>query len=156
MLVTGLIFCCGHGVGEVDGANHAACAIGVLAVLAGIWCFLLPMIRDLRSATVTPRQWKLFGLRGFLHAFGVMLVVFCHDAHPDRGSDGDELSGPGLRLDRGRDYSRGSVWRCTAHHGCGHRIGGGSGHSAARDFETVAAGAFGDAVRSGRCSRGRI
>lgn len=38
--------------------------------------FLLPMIKDIRSATVTPRQWKLFGLRGFFHAFGVMLWFF--------------------------------------------------------------------------------
>ena len=55
----------------MDGPRHAA----FLRYLLGL-VFLLPMIKDLRTATVTKRQWKLFGLRGFFHAFGVMLWFF--------------------------------------------------------------------------------
>jgi drug/metabolite transporter (DMT)-like permease len=38
--------------------------------------FLLPMLKDLREAHLTPRQWKLFGMRGMFHAGAVILWFY--------------------------------------------------------------------------------
>jgi drug/metabolite transporter (DMT)-like permease len=38
--------------------------------------FLLPMLKDLREANLTPRQWKLFGMRGMFHAGAVILWFY--------------------------------------------------------------------------------
>lgn len=75
MLVTGLSFVAVTALVKWMGPTMPPAQSAFLRYLLGL-VFLLPMIRELRSATVTPRQWKLFGLRGFLHAFGVMLWFF--------------------------------------------------------------------------------
>ena len=54
--------------------------------------FLLPMIPALRAAHFTPRILKLSGLRGLVHALGVICWFLRHDPHPHRRSHGDELS----------------------------------------------------------------
>ena len=38
--------------------------------------FLLPALNALKTAHLTGRQWRLFGLRGFCHALGVILWFF--------------------------------------------------------------------------------
>jgi len=38
--------------------------------------FLLPMLKDLREAQLTRRQWKLFGMRGMFHAGAVILWFY--------------------------------------------------------------------------------
>ncbi|MEP3786992.1 DMT family transporter [Ascidiaceihabitans sp.] len=75
MLVTGLSFVAVTALVKWMGPTMPPAQSAFLRYLLGL-VFLLPMIRELRSATVTLRQWKLFGLRGFLHAFGVMLWFF--------------------------------------------------------------------------------
>ena len=75
MLTTGLFFVAVTALVKWMGPGMPPAQSAFLRYLLGL-VFLLPMINDLRSATVTKRQWKLFGLRGFFHAFGVMLWFF--------------------------------------------------------------------------------
>ena len=75
MLTTGLFFVAVTALVKWMGPGMPPAQSAFLRYLLGM-IFLLPMIKDIRSATVTPRQWKLFGLRGFFHAFGVMLWFF--------------------------------------------------------------------------------
>jgi drug/metabolite transporter (DMT)-like permease len=75
MLTTGLFFVAVTALVKWMGPGMPPAQSAFLRYLLGL-VFLLPMIKDLRSATVTKRQWKLFGLRGFFHAFGVMLWFF--------------------------------------------------------------------------------
>jgi drug/metabolite transporter (DMT)-like permease len=75
MLTTGFFFVAVTALVKWMGPGMPPAQSAFLRYLLGM-IFLLPMIKDIRSATVTPRQWKLFGLRGFFHAFGVMLWFF--------------------------------------------------------------------------------
>jgi drug/metabolite transporter (DMT)-like permease len=75
MLVTGFFFVAVTALVKWMGPTMPPAQSAFLRYLLGM-VFLIPMIKDLRSATVTPRQWKLFGLRGFFHSFGVMLWFF--------------------------------------------------------------------------------
>lgn len=75
MLVTGLAFVAVTALVKWMGPAMPPAQSAFLRYLLGL-VFFLPMIGELRRAEVTPRQWKLFGLRGFLHAVGVMLWFF--------------------------------------------------------------------------------
>ena len=75
MLVTGFCFVAVTALVKWMGPAMPPAQSAFLRYLVGL-LFLVPMLHGLRSATVTRRQWKLFGLRGFLHAAGVMLWFF--------------------------------------------------------------------------------
>ena len=75
MLTAGLFFVVMTALVKWMGSDMPPAQSAFLRYLLGM-IFLLPMIKDLRAAKVTSRQWKLFGLRGVLHAFGVMLWFF--------------------------------------------------------------------------------
>lgn len=75
MLVTGLCFVAVTALvkwmGPVMPPSQAAFLRYVLGMV-----FLIPMLKDVRHANLTPRQWKLFTLRGLLHSVGVSLWFY--------------------------------------------------------------------------------
>lgn len=75
MLTTGICFVAVTALVKWMGPAMPPAQSAFLRYLLGL-VFLLPLINDLRRTPVTRRQWKLFGLRGFLHAVGVMLWFF--------------------------------------------------------------------------------
>ena len=75
MLLTGLSFVAvtaivKHGAQDLPAAESAFLryALGLI--------FVLPMIGPMRSAKLTPRQLRLFGMRGVAHTFGVILWFY--------------------------------------------------------------------------------
>ncbi|NNE80120.1 MAG: DMT family transporter [Silicimonas sp.] len=75
MLTTGILFVAvtaavKHGAAELPAAQSAFLryALGLV--------FLIPAIGPLRHTRLTSRQWKLFGLRGVAHMFGVVLWFY--------------------------------------------------------------------------------
>jgi drug/metabolite transporter (DMT)-like permease len=75
MLVTGLCFVAVTALVKIMGPRIPAPEAAFLRYFLGL-VFLLPMIRPILSARLTKRQWTLFGTRGFVHCFGVMLWFF--------------------------------------------------------------------------------
>jgi drug/metabolite transporter (DMT)-like permease len=75
MLVTGLCFVAVTALVKIMGPRIPAPEAAFLRYLLGL-VFLLPMIRPMLSAKLTQRQWTLFGARGFVHSFGVMLWFY--------------------------------------------------------------------------------
>lgn len=75
MLVTGLCFITVTALVKYMGPRVPPVEMAFLRYLLGL-VFLLPAIGALRSAHLTPRQWRFFGLRGVLHAGGVMLWFY--------------------------------------------------------------------------------
>lgn len=75
MLVTGLCFITVTALVKYMGPRVPPVEMAFLRYLLGL-VFLLPAIGALQSAHLTPRQWRFFGLRGVLHAGGVMLWFY--------------------------------------------------------------------------------
>ena len=75
MLVTGLCFVAVTAlVKYLDNAVPSAQAAFLRYVLGLV--FLLPAARTLLATRMSPRQWRLFGLRGAVHTLGVILWFF--------------------------------------------------------------------------------
>jgi len=76
MALTGLCFVAVTALVKYMGDGIPPAEMAFLRYLIGS-VFLLPLVWPLmRRANLTRRQWGLFGTRGFLHAFGVMLWFF--------------------------------------------------------------------------------
>ncbi|MEP3637391.1 MAG: DMT family transporter [Paracoccaceae bacterium] len=75
MFMTGLSFVAVTALVKSMGPRIPPAEAAFLRYLLGL-VFLLPMIHDLREAHLTPRQWRLFTLRGLCHAVGVILWFY--------------------------------------------------------------------------------
>ena len=75
MLVTGVCFICVTALVKYMGPRLPAAEAAFLRYAIGL-LFLLPVLGTLRSAHLNRRQWSLFGLRGLLHALGVILWFY--------------------------------------------------------------------------------
>ncbi|GLQ27274.1 peptide ABC transporter permease [Sulfitobacter pacificus] len=75
MLVTGVFFIMVTALVKYMGPRLPAAEAAFLRYAMGL-VFLLPVLGTLRGAGLTGRQWSLFGLRGFCHAFGVMMWFY--------------------------------------------------------------------------------
>ncbi|MCD2310730.1 DMT family transporter [Pseudosulfitobacter pseudonitzschiae] len=75
MLVTGLCFVAVTALVKWMGPGMPPSQAAFLRYVLGI-VFLIPMLKDVRQANLTPRQWKLFTLRGLLHSVGVSLWFY--------------------------------------------------------------------------------
>ncbi len=75
MLVTGLCFIMVTALVKYMGPRLPAAEAAFLRYGMGL-IFLAPIISSFKSAHLTARQWTLFGVRGFCHAFGVILWFF--------------------------------------------------------------------------------
>ena len=75
MFVTGLCFVAVTALVKHMGSRVPPAEAAFLRYLLGL-VFLLPMLKDLREARLTPRQWKLFGMRGMFHAGAVILWFY--------------------------------------------------------------------------------
>ena len=75
MFVTGLLFVAVTAVVKYMGPRVPPAEMAFLRYVLGL-VFLIPVLRPLLQTRLTPRQWKLFGLRGAFHAGGVMLWFY--------------------------------------------------------------------------------
>ena len=75
MLVTGLCFIAVTALVKYIGPRLPPVEMAFLRYLLGL-VFLLPAIGALRDARLSPRQWRLFTLRGVMHGLGVMLWFY--------------------------------------------------------------------------------
>ena len=75
MVVTGLCFVAVTALVKYLGDDMPAAQSAFLRYLLGL-VFLLPMISSLRAVTFTKSSLGLFGLRGFIHALGVILWFY--------------------------------------------------------------------------------
>ena len=75
MFVTGLCFVAVTALVKYLGDDMPAAQSAFLRYFLGL-IFLLPMLSSLRAVTFTRRSLAFFGLRGFLHALGVILWFF--------------------------------------------------------------------------------
>ena len=75
MIVTGMLFVGVTAVVKHVGDDLPAAQSAFLRYLLGL-VFLLPMIRPMIAARLTRRQLGLFGARGVVHTFGVMLWFY--------------------------------------------------------------------------------
>ena len=75
MFVTGLCFVAVTALVKHMGSRVPPAEAAFLRYFLGL-VFLLPMLKDLREAHLTPRQWKLFGMRGMFHAGAVILWFY--------------------------------------------------------------------------------
>lgn len=75
MLLTGLCFVAVTGIVKYVGSNVPAAQAAFLRYVLGL-VFLLPMIRPIIAARLTPRQLGLFTLRGLVHSGAVILWFF--------------------------------------------------------------------------------
>ncbi|MEM9549812.1 MAG: DMT family transporter [Pseudomonadota bacterium] len=75
MLVTGLCFVAVTAIVKYMGPRVPPAEAAFLRYVLGL-VFLLPMLRSLMAARLTPRLWALFGARGLCHAIGVILWFF--------------------------------------------------------------------------------
>lgn len=75
MLVTGACFILVTALVKHMGPRLPSAEAAFLRYAMGL-VFLLPAMQSLRSADLSRRQWSLFGLRGFLHALGVILWFY--------------------------------------------------------------------------------
>jgi drug/metabolite transporter (DMT)-like permease len=75
MIVTGVLFVGVTAVVKHVGDDLPAAQSAFLRYLLGL-VFLLPMIRPMTAARLTRRQLGLFGLRGVVHTFGVILWFY--------------------------------------------------------------------------------
>lgn len=75
MLVTGLCFIAVTALVKQMGTRVPPAESAFLRYLMGL-IFLIPAIGALRAAHLTPRQWRLFGLRGVMHGIGVILWFY--------------------------------------------------------------------------------
>ncbi|WP_333713498.1 DMT family transporter [Yoonia sp.] len=75
MIVTGLMFVGVTAVVKHVGDAVPAAQAAFLRYVLGL-VFLIPMIRPILSARLTRRQLRLFGIRGLVHSFAVILWFF--------------------------------------------------------------------------------
>ena len=75
MLVTGLLFVAVTGIVKHVGDAVPAAQAAFLRYLLGL-VFLIPMLPALMRVRVGPRGWALFGVRGVVHAGGVILWFY--------------------------------------------------------------------------------
>lgn len=75
MLVTGLCFIAVTALVKYLGTRVPPAESAFLRYLMGL-VFLIPAIGALRCAHLTPRQWRLFGVRGLMHGIGVILWFY--------------------------------------------------------------------------------
>jgi len=75
MLVTGLCFVAVTALVKLMGPRIPPAEAAFLRYVMGL-VFLVPMARQILAARLTPRLWTQFGLRGALHAVGVLLWFF--------------------------------------------------------------------------------
>ncbi|MDB0052220.1 DMT family transporter [Ascidiaceihabitans sp.] len=75
MFVTGLCFVAVTALVKHMGNRVPPAEAAFLRYFLGL-VFLLPMLKDLREAQLTRRQWKLFGMRGMFHAGAVILWFY--------------------------------------------------------------------------------
>ncbi|WP_254655894.1 DMT family transporter [Sulfitobacter sp. 20_GPM-1509m] len=75
MLVTGLCFVAVTALVKWMGPGMPPSQAAFLRYMLGM-VFLIPMLKDVREANLTRRQWKLFTLRGLLHSVGVSLWFY--------------------------------------------------------------------------------
>lgn len=75
MVVTGFCFVAVTALVKYLGDTMPAAQSAFLRYLLGL-VFLLPMISSLRAMRLTPNNLRLFGVRGFLHALGVILWFY--------------------------------------------------------------------------------
>lgn len=75
MLVTGLCFVAVTAIVKYMGPRVPPAEAAFLRYLLGL-VFLIPMLPAVRAAHLTPRQWKLFTLRGVFHSVGVILWFY--------------------------------------------------------------------------------
>lgn len=75
MLVTGLCFVAVTAIVKYMGPRVPPAEAAFLRYLLGL-VFLIPMLPAMRAAHLTPRQWKLFTLRGVFHSGGVILWFY--------------------------------------------------------------------------------
>jgi len=75
MFVTGLCFVAVTALVKHMGSRVPPAEAAFLRYFLGL-VFLLPMLKDLREAQLTRRQWKLFGMRGMFHAGAVILWFY--------------------------------------------------------------------------------
>ena len=75
MLVTGICFIAVTALVKTMGPRMPPAEMAFLRYAMGL-VFLLPALGQMRSAQLTRRQWRLFGLRGFFHGLGVILWFF--------------------------------------------------------------------------------
>jgi drug/metabolite transporter (DMT)-like permease len=75
MLFAGICFVGVTAIVKHMGTRLPPAESAFLRYLLGL-VFLLPMLKDVREAHLTPRQWKLFGMRGLFHSVGVMLWFY--------------------------------------------------------------------------------
>jgi drug/metabolite transporter (DMT)-like permease len=71
MLVTGLCFIAVTALVKYMGTSLPSAQMAFLRYLLGL-VFLLPALGALRSAHLTARQWRFFGVRGFVHGLAVI------------------------------------------------------------------------------------
>lgn len=81
MVVTGLLFVAMTAIVKHVGDAVPAAQSAFLRYLLGL-PFVIPMIRPIISARLTRRQLGLFGLRGVVHALGVILWFFALSSIP--------------------------------------------------------------------------
>ena len=75
MMLTGVLFVCVTAVVKHLGDSVPAAQAAFLRYLLGL-VFLIPMIRPILAARLTPRQLKLFAARGAAHTVAVILWFF--------------------------------------------------------------------------------
>jgi drug/metabolite transporter (DMT)-like permease len=75
MAVTGLCFVAVTALVKLLGGAVPAAESAFLRYLMGL-VFLVPMWRQMRRVRLSPRQWRLFGLRGLAHTGGVVLWFY--------------------------------------------------------------------------------
>jgi len=75
MVVTGLCFVCVTALVKTMGPRLPAAEAAFIRYGIGM-VFMIPAAAALRDAHLTRRQWSLFGLRGGLHAMGVILWFY--------------------------------------------------------------------------------
>ena len=75
MVVTGLCFVAVTALVKTLGSRIPAAESAFLRYVLGL-VFLLPLWRELRALRLTPRQWRLFGIRGVFHTGAVILWFY--------------------------------------------------------------------------------
>ena len=75
MAVTGFCFVAVTALVKLLGGSVPAAESAFLRYLMGL-VFFVPMWRQMRMVRLSPRQWRLFGLRGLAHTGGVVLWFY--------------------------------------------------------------------------------
>ena len=81
MILTGLMFVAVTGIVKYVGSDLPAAQGAFLRYLLGL-IFVIPMIRPIMRARLSPRQLRLFGLRGVVHTGAVILWFYAMSRIP--------------------------------------------------------------------------